>query len=52
MEFGLTIAKGFVKHAMALRKRRKAKQDGYCPILKDDLIGAIEGLAYISELHY
>ncbi|MFZ1454574.1 MAG: hypothetical protein WAT46_00930 [Saprospiraceae bacterium] len=21
-----------------------AKQDGYCPILKDDLIGAIEGL--------
>jgi hypothetical protein len=29
-----------------------AKQDGYCPIHKDDLNGAIEGLVDESELHY
>lgn len=29
-----------------------AKQDSYCPIHKDDLNGAIEGLVDESELHY
>ena len=29
-----------------------AKQEGYCPIHKDDLKGAIEGLVDESELHY
>ncbi|MBS1736164.1 MAG: hypothetical protein JSS98_06090, partial [Bacteroidetes bacterium] len=29
-----------------------AQQAGYCPIHKDDLKGAIEGLVDDSELHY
>lgn len=29
-----------------------SKQDGYCPIHKDDLNGAIEGIVDESELHY
>ena len=29
-----------------------SKQDGYCPIHKDDLNGAIEGIIDESELHY
>ena len=28
------------------------RQEGYCPIHKDDLDGAIEGLVDESELHY
>ncbi|MHA8056910.1 hypothetical protein VR611_13245 [Aquirufa nivalisilvae] len=29
-----------------------SKKDGYCPIHKDDLNGAIEGIIDESELHY